>query len=257
MVIIRLMNHQRHSPVEIEATAPHLCTIASRLEILARLPFFKDLSEADLIKVNEMFHQKDFTEDAIIYLSGDPADHLYVVAEGRVKLLQHSLTGKEILLDLLTPGEFFGSLAGFGENINSETAQAMSSCCILVIDRDAFRQIISRYPGVAVKVIDIMAERLQAANERVQLLSTLPVEGRIAYLLLKLANKFGEKKSFGLLLQVPLTREDLAGMTGTTPESASRAISQFKKDGLIRSGRGWIALTDPKALQSIAGSEIS
>jgi signal-transduction protein with cAMP-binding, CBS, and nucleotidyltransferase domain len=111
------MNHQRHSPVEIEATAPHLCTIASRLEILARLPFFKDLSEADLIKVNEMFHQKDFTEDAIIYLSGDPADHLYVVAEGRVKLLQHSLTGKEILLDLLTPGCFspdHQSLSGSG-----------------------------------------------------------------------------------------------------------------------------------------------
>lgn len=249
------MSTRRTSPVKIDTTEPHLCTISARLNIIAQLPFFEELAEPDLLKINEMFHQKDFAVGEVISLTGDLAEHLYVIAEGRVKLLHHSPAGREILLDLLTPGEFFGAIAGLGGETYAETAQAMTACCILVVNREAFRQIISWHPQVAMKVIDIMADRLQAANERVQLLSTLPVEGRIAYLLLKLAKKFGEKRGIGLLLQVPLTRDDLAGMTGTTTESASRAISQFTKNGLIRSGRGWIALTDPDALQSIADSD--
>jgi CRP-like cAMP-binding protein len=255
VVIIFLMTKRRHSPVKIEATEPHLCTVSARLDILAHLPFFEGLAGTDLAKINEMFHQKDYSDGDVIVLAGDPAEHLYVIAEGRVKLLHHSLAGKQILLDLLTPGEFFGALAGLGGEVYAETAQAMAPSCILVIDRETFRQVISWHPQTAMKVIDIMAARLQAANERVQLLSTMPVEARIADLLVKLARKFGETKGVGLLLQVPLSREDLAGMAGTTPESASRVISQFTKDGWIRSGRGWIALTDLDALQSIADSE--
>lgn len=251
------MTKRRHSPVKIEATEPHLCTVAARLDILSNLPFFQGLAEADLVKINEMFHQNDFAEGEIIALAGDPADHLYVIAEGRVKLLHHSLAGRQILLDLLTTGEFFGAIAGFGGEVYAETAQAMSPTCILVVDRESFRQIIGWHPQTAMKVIDIMAARLRAANERVQRLSTMTVEARIADLLLKLTRKFGEKKGVGLLLQVPLSRSDLAGMTGTTPESASRVISQFTRDGLIRSGRGWIALTDPAALQVIAGRELA
>jgi CRP-like cAMP-binding protein len=106
------------------------------------------------------------------------------------------------------------------------------------------------------KVIDIMARRLKVANERVHQLSSLPVEGRIASILLMLGDKFGEKREVGLLLQVPLSREDLAGMTGTTTESASRVMSQFQRDGVIRSGRGWVAVADREGLETIAGKEL-
>ncbi len=254
-IIIR-MTQRRHSPIEIKTTAAHLCSTSSRLKILGHLPFFNGLSESDLAQANLMFHEQDYHEGDIICLSGDPAEHLFVVADGRVKLLHHSLSGKDILLDLLTPGEFFGALSGLGGDVYPDTAQALSACCILVISKDAFQRIIQQHPTVALKVIDIMSRRLQAANERVHLLSTLPVESRIAYLLLKLGAKFGEKQDIGLLLQVPLSRDDLAGMIGTTTESASRVMSQFQKEGLIRSGRGWVALTDQKGLESIAGKEV-
>jgi CRP-like cAMP-binding protein len=250
------MAERKRSPLEIKTTEAHMCTISARLTILSQVPFFQDLTSADLEWVNSLFHEVDFNVDEVICHSGEPAQQFFVVADGRVKLLRHSLTGRDILLDLLTPGEFFGSFSGQGDDVYPETAQAQSPCCILVIGRKTFQQILKQHPNVALKVIDIMARRLQTANERVHQLSALPVDGRIASILMMLGNKFGEKREVGWLLQVPLSRDDLAGMTGTTTESASRVMSQFQKDGLIRSGRGWVALTDREGLETIAGKEL-
>jgi len=234
-----------------------MCTTSARLKILRQIPFFRDLTSVDLEWVNSLFHEEDFKVDEVISHSGEPAERFFVVADGRVKLLHHSLTGRDILLDLLTPGEFFGAYSGQENDAYPETAQAQSPCCILVIGRETFQQIIKQHPTVALKLIDIMAKRLQTANERVHQLSALPVDGRIASILLMLSDKFGEKREVGWLLQVPLSRDDLAGMTGTTTESASRVMSQFQKDGLIRSGRGWVALMDREGLEAVAGKELN
>jgi CRP-like cAMP-binding protein len=83
------------------------------------------------------------------------------------------------------------------------------------------------------------------------------VERRLAYTLLKLAEKFGQPKELGLLIQVPLSRDDLAEMAGTTTETASRVMSQFQKDGLIDSGRGWVAVTNRDGLEAAAAEGIA
>lgn len=233
-----------------------MCTTSTRLEILSQVPFFQDLTSVDLEWVNSLFHEEDFQVDEVIYRSGEPAERFFVLADGRVRLLHHSLTGRDILLDLLTPGEFFGAFSRQEEDVYLETAQAQFPSCILVIGRETFQQILKRHPTVALNLIEVMARRLQAANTRVHQLSALPVDGRIASMLLMLGDKFGEEREVGLLLQVPLSREDLAGMTGTTTESASRVMSQFQRDGLIRSGRGWAAITKREGLEAIAGKEL-
>ncbi len=247
---------RKRSPLDIKTTEAHTCTVSARLQILKQLPFFADLPAADFEWVNSLFRENDFSVDQVICLSGEPAEQLFVVADGRVRLLRHSLAGKDILLDLLTPGEFFGALSGLGNDVYPDTAQAHSPCCILVIRREAFQQILQRQPAVALRVIDIMAVRLRSANERVHQLSALAVEARIASILLTLGAKFGEQQKIGFLLQVPLTRDDLAGMAGTTTESASRVMSRFQKDGLIRAGRGWVAVTDRAGLEAVAGNEL-
>lgn len=232
-----------------------MCSIDLRLSILAKVPFFRVLSAAELEQVNRLFREVGFEPGETICMSGDPAERLFVVAEGRVRLLRHSLAGKDILLDLLAPGEFFGSLSALGADFYPDTAQAQTSVCILTISKDAFQQILEQYPPVALNVIGIMADRLRAANERVQQLSVLPVEGRVANILLMLSRKFGEQRELGRLIQVPLSREDLAAMTGTTAESASRAMSQLQKSGLIQTGRQWVAVTDQAGLEAVAGRE--
>lgn len=247
---------RRKIPIQTHYTEVHQCSVDLRLSILGNLPFFQSLSSDDVSVINQYFREIGFAANEPICFAGDPAETLFVVADGRVKLMRHSQSGKEVVLDLLTRGEFFGSLSGLGEDVYSNTAIAQTQVCILTIDKDAFIQILTRYPSVSLKVIGIMSERLHAAHAQLERISAGTVEERIAYVLLRLADKFGEKNTgVGLLIQAPLTRDDLAAMSGTTTESASRVVSQFQKDGLIRSGRGWVAIRDRNGLQSLLGEE--
>lgn len=250
------MMQRRKSPLDIKTTEPHQCSVDVRLKILGKVPFFQDLSATDLKEINLLFREIGFAANETICFAGDPAERLFVVADGRVKLMRDTAVGKSVLFDLLTPGEFFGSLSGSGDDVYSDTAQALTPACILTIGGDTFQQILKRYPPVALKIIGIMSTRLRAAQERIQRLSVSTVEERIAHVLMVLSEKFGQPGKDGLLIQAPLSREDLASMVGATTESASRVMSQFQKDGLIQAGRGWVAITDPDGLKALAGSDL-
>ncbi len=245
------MPTRRSTPLKPEDIEPHLCTIHSRLDILSQVPFFADLSSEAVAEVNQLFHDYGYEPGQPIYYAGDPAIRLYVVAVGKVKLLQHTLGGQDVLLDILTPGEFFGSLSVLGNETYPDTALAQTMACILAIAADDFQAILWRYPSVTVAALETVARRLKAAHEMIRQLSAHSVEHRIAAALLKLAEKLGEPRPEGLLIQMPLSRQELAEMTGTTVETASRVMSQFQKDGLIRTGRQWVALADKLWLAAI------
>ena len=182
---------------------------------MGQVPFFNGLSQEDFEQVNGLFNERGYAPNETIYFAGDGVEHLFVVADGRVKLMHHSLSGKDVLLDILTPGEFFGSFSIRGDEVHPDTAQALTQSCVLGISVKDFHSILEKNPPVVLKVLDITAARLQAANERVQQLSAMPVEGRIASLLLVLSAKFGEQSDVGMLIQAPLARDDVAAMTGT------------------------------------------
>jgi CRP-like cAMP-binding protein len=239
----------RKTPIESEPVEPQMCTVDLRLEILSRVPFFNQLASQEIARINRLFHERGYMPGEAIYFASDPASHLYVVADGRVKLLRHTWSGKDVLLDILTPGEFFGSLSAIGDEEYPDTALAHTATCALRVDSEGFRQILEEYPSVAVRVLDITSQRLQEAYEMIRQLSAYPVEMRIAHTLLKLAEKLGQEREVGLLIQTQLSRDDLAEMAGTTTETASRIMSQFQKDGLIRSGRQWVAIRDLEALK--------
>jgi CRP-like cAMP-binding protein len=122
----------------------------------------------------------------------------------------------------------------------------------LTITGDAFQTILERYPQVSLALLEIVSHKLREAREVIHQISASPVESRLAATLLKLAVKLGEERNGELLIQLPLSRQDLADMTGATVETTSRIMSQFRKQNLIRSGRGWVAITDRKALTEIA-----
>jgi CRP-like cAMP-binding protein len=247
---------RRKTPLKIETTESHMCSVDLRLRILGRVPFFVGLKHEDLEQINQLFREHGYSPEETICFAGDPAEHLFVVADGRVKLMRHSLSGKNVLLDMLTPGEFFGSLSTLGDDVYPNTAEAQTQTCVLAIHANDFRRILEEHPGTALKVVDIMAARLRTAHERVRQLSALSTEGRIANLLLILSKKFGKPSDVGLLIQSPLTRDDLAAMTGTTTETASRVMSQFQKDGLIQTGRKWVSIIDQHALERIAEADV-
>lgn len=249
------MTPRRKTPLRIEVTETHQCSVDLRLQILHGLPFFADLPHADVKQVNHLFHEYGYAPNETICFAGDPAERLFVVADGRVKLMRHSLSGKNVLLEMLTPGEFFGSLSALSGDVYPDTAEAQTQSCVLSISAADFRHVLEKHPKVALKVLEITALRLRDAQERVRQLSALTVEGRVANVLLVLGKKFGRQSDVGLLIEAPMTRDDLAAMTGTTTESASRVMSQFQKDGLIQTGRKWVSILDQKALEQAANAE--
>jgi len=228
-----------------------MCTIDLRLTLLHQPPFFKALSHEAITEINPLFREQGYETGETIYFTGDPAVRLYVVAAGKVKLLRHAPTGQEVLLDLLLPGDFFGSLPLLGEDAYPDTTQAHTTCCTLTITGEDFQTILQQYPQVSLALLEIVSHRLREAHEIIHQLSAAPVESRVAGTLLKLADKLGREHHGELLIQLPLSRQDLADMTGATVETVSRIMSQFRKQKLIRSGRGWVAITDREGLAEI------
>jgi CRP-like cAMP-binding protein len=230
---------------------PEICSLEYRLKIIGHLPFFKHLPAEAISKINALFHDRDVSADERIYFEGDDAGHLYLVAMGKVKLVRNTTSGRDVLLDVLHGGDYFGSLSTFGGRVHTETAIAQTDCCILQISSEDFETILAEYPNVTRKVLDAVSKRLTESQEIVKQLSAYTVEQRIASALLRLAGKLGETREQGVLIQLPFSRQDLAAMTGSTTETVSRVMSRFVEDGLVKSGRKWVTITDKKRLEEL------
>ncbi|QAV70993.1 Crp/Fnr family transcriptional regulator [Salinibacterium sp. UTAS2018] len=224
-----------------------------RLQILAQVPLFDGLSELALDGIGQRMVSLSYAEGDRLYTAGDPADYLYVVAAGQVKTLQPVLNGQDSIVDMLAPGDFLGGLSVLGRPVYGETAVALVTTCALRIDTRAFREVLLEYPQVALRALDDVTALLRDARSDTSQRATSSVEQRVATTLLRLADKFGQHggSGNGTLIQLPLSRADLAAMTGSTPESVSRAMSQLRKDGVVDTGRRWTSILDRDKLTAI------
>ncbi|MPV35986.1 Crp/Fnr family transcriptional regulator [Georgenia subflava] len=240
---------RRHVPLRSTCAQPHACPAPVRMRVLSQVPLFAGLSPDELVSIDKRMVSLSWGEDDPLYNSGEPAEHLYVLAAGRAKALRTAPTGQDVVVDLLAPGDLFGALHTMGQPTHTETVRAMSTTCALRIDTAAFRDILTEHPQVAWRALDDTAALLAQARSDVTQQSTTTVAQRVATTLLRLAEKFGQDRTGGAtLIQLPLSRTDLAGMTGSTPESVSRVMSQLRKDGIIDSGRRWTAIVDADRL---------
>jgi CRP/FNR family transcriptional regulator, nitrogen oxide reductase regulator len=240
------------SPVRLEWVDPAVCSLDYRLKIIGRLPFFRHLTPEAIGEINRLFEDHEVTAEQAIYFEGDPADYLYLVATGKVKLTRHTISGREVLLDILHGGEYFGNLSAISGRGYTETAIAQTDCCILQISAQNFEKVLSRYPDVTMKVLKAVGQRLEASQEIVKQLSVYTADQRVAAALLRLAKKLGEQKPKGVLIQLPFSRQDLAAMTGTTVETVSRVMSRFSAEGWVSTGRKWVSINDFERLEQVA-----
>jgi CRP/FNR family transcriptional regulator len=223
-----------------------------RREILAALPVFAGLSERDWEKVGDFFSERQYQKDDYIFLEGEAPEALYVVKNGKVKVLRHSTDGKDVVLRMAGPGQLLGSVAVFDGGGYPGTAQAIEECSLLVIGRNDCLTLVSRFPVFALTVINDMGTRLRSSAEQIRSLAVERVEQRIARTLLKLGQTAGADTPEGRVIELPLTRQDVADMTGTTVETAIRVMSKFRREELIFTRRGKVVLVDLDALQEIA-----
>ena len=237
------------TPVTI---TPAQCTPDALRRVLSGTPFFGALSEAEIEAVAASFRQVHYAAGEVIQHAGESAERLSIVAAGMVRLVRPTVDGTDVLLEIRHPGEFFGSLSLLGQASYAEDVTAHTFCCVLHAAAAEFQQLLERYPSAALATLAYVAERLRHAHETIEQLSAHPVEQRIASVLLRLANRVGRQRETDLLIDMPLSRQDLADMTGATVETASRVVSELRREGVLASGRGWIAVVNRPALLRIA-----
>lgn len=190
--------------------------------------------------------------DSDIFRQGDPADRIWIVSSGQVKIVRHDEGGREVILEVISPGEVFGGAAIFLPE-HPATARPLTATVVTVsFPHEAYVEVLMASPATALRIIRMLGARLHSTL-RMNQLAGERVERRLAHILIKMAGLCGRPDSEGTLLTTPLPRQDLADMAGTTIETAIRLMSRFRSEGLVRTRRGgYIVLLDEDRLREIA-----
>jgi CRP-like cAMP-binding protein len=190
-----------------------------------------------------------------IFMEGDPSRWFYLVKSGHVKIVRHSRTGKDVVLELLGPGQVFGGVAVIEKRPYPAAAQATEPTVVVKIPADPMIALAERYPAFVKEMALMIGRRLRSAHDSVKSLAVDPVEARVAAALLRLAEREGTRGKEGVALPFPLTRQSLADMSGTTVETTIRIVSRWLKGGLLVDEGGRLILGDLEELRALAEGE--
>ena len=221
-------------------------------QLLAQCPSFRGLQTTDLQAVLQAAHHRRVQRNAFFFHQGDPASTFYVLARGEAKLTQVTPEGHQMLVRFAGPGECFGGIAALRNADYTLSAQAVEDCLALTWEGETLAQLMERYPRIALNVMAVQAGQYRQLLDRYQQLVTERVERRVARTLLRLAGQVGQKAEDGVLIGLPLSREDLAEMTGTTLYTVSRILSRWERQGLVETGRERVLIHQPHALVAVA-----
>jgi CRP-like cAMP-binding protein len=172
--------------------------------------------------------------------------------QGRVRLTQVTAEGQQVILRFITPGEGMGIVAALGTMTYPASAEALDACQALVWEGAAVADLMERHPRLALNGMRLLAQRVREFQDRLRELATERVERRVARMLLRLARQSGRKAAAGILIDLPLSRQNLAEMTGTTLYTVSRILSQWEAQGLVETGRERVMIRRPHRLVVIA-----
>ena len=216
------------------------------------VPLFKGLGRADLDAVVDAAHRVRRGAGESFFEQGAPASRFYVLTDGRVKMTQVTPDGHQVVLRLVAPGSPFGGVAAFGHPVYPVSAEAVDTSAALGWDGPTMTRLLEGNARLAVNALQFVASQLRDVQDRYRELVTEKVERRVARTLLRLARDAGRKIEAGVLIDIPLSREDLAEMTGTTIYTVSRLIASWEEKGLVEGGRQRVVIRKPHGLVTIA-----
>lgn len=220
--------------------------------LLASSPLFKGLTGARVRAVAASAHHHAVEPHGMFFRQGDPARLIFVLLAGEVKLAEVHPDGQEVIHRMIWPGEVFGGIAAWGDTAYPVSAEAMQSSEALAWEGPVMMRLLERYPSVAVNALHLMIARVHELQSRVTELTTERVEQRIARALRRLAAHAGRPTDRGTLIDLPLSRQAIAEMTGTTLYTASRILSQWETLGVVDAGRERVIIVRPERLDAIA-----
>lgn len=233
-------------------SSPQAWDVPRRIAFLARVPLFRRLSPETLEAVAVRLRVRPVQDGEFIFLEGMPSEEVHLLAAGRVKVVHETEDGREVILRLIHPGDIFGAAGAWGEELYPASAIALGAGLVLQLSARAVADLIDEHPPFAAAVIRELGTRLREAESRIRDLQTQRAERRIAGALLRLANKTGVRTPAGIEIGVPLSRQNLAELSGTTLSTVSRTLSAWDRAGLIRAGRERVTILQTHGLVAIA-----
>jgi CRP-like cAMP-binding protein len=205
---------------------------------LVKSPLLRDLSQDALGRLAAAARRRIYKRGEVIFHEGDPGEALLVLESGRVKVFTYADSGDETLLAILGPGECFGELALIDGEPRSATIQAIEPVEAVSVGRAAFLALVREHPQTAEHLMHRLAAKIRYLTDVVSDLAFLDLEGRLAKRLLELAEKHGQDVGDEVLIELPLTQEDLAAMVGATRASVNKLLGWYEDRGMIaRRGR--------------------
>lgn len=218
--------------------------MTTKREFLESIPYFIGLDNAELDSINHFFFERKAERGEIIQLEGKPAEALFFVASGAVKVFKISAEGKEQILSIVRPGESFNDIAVFDDGLSPASVQAMTPVALYRISKDELHTILREYPEVAFNTTRVLADRTRQLVSLVEDLSFRHVISRVARVLLENAGN-------GSTPGTRLTQQEMAALVGSVREVVARSLKDLEAEGAIRLERHRIRIMDRKALEAM------
>ena len=220
--------------------------------LLHGVGLFKGLAPEAIDDALDAARRHKVAKGAALFRQDDPPEAFYVLVRGRVKVTQETPEGQTVVVRFIGPGEMLGCVAVCGGTGYPGTATAVEDCVLVGWTSKIFSELMLRHPKLAVSALGAVGRRLQEAQARMREMATEKVERRIAHALLRLVRQAGRRVEGGVEIDFPISRQDIAEMTGTTLHTVSRTLSAWESRGIVASGRQRVMVRDPHGLVSIA-----
>jgi len=199
-----------------------------------RVPIFHSLSELEIQKITDVVHHKVFKKGERIIEEGEKSTSLYIIHSGKIKLSKLTVQGKEQIVHLLTVGDFFGEQNLFHDNtVMNLSGYAVEDTKICLLKKQDFDQIMANNPDISFKFLKTITKRLAHTEDLARTLATKDPEVRIANMLLEFCEIFGTEKQNAILINLPITREEISSYVGLTRETISRKLAKFADKGIL------------------------
>jgi len=222
--------------------------------LLANVPPFRRLSQPQIRKILDDATPLRFDAGEAVFSEGLPVERFFLLLDGHIRVIRTTPGGDQIIALHIAPGQLFGIGAAIGRTTYPATAMTADDCVALAWPNRLWQIFVDSYDGFATETYKVVGERVGEMNNRIMEMATQQVEQRIANAVLRLVTQTGRKVDGGIEIGMPITRQNLSDMTGTTLHTVSRLLSGWERDGIVLSERRKITVTAPHRLVVLSGA---
>ena len=202
-------------------------------EVLRSVPIFSELSEEDITSLARLALRKRYPKDTVVFFENEEGDFFFTILEGRIKVTILGDDGREVILSVLGPGDFFGEMALLDNEPRSATAIAVEESELLSLHRNDFQTVLNDNRSITSALIRVLSARLRRANHQISTLALLDVYGRVARVIVDMAREEGKRLRDGRIAFRRATHQEIANRIGTTRETVTRMLKDLERQGLI------------------------